>query len=348
MADSSADVSVAHLRRNGKKSSCEPCRKSKLSCDHIRPVCGRCRRRRVPELCLYHPAPMTNGRRPSPPSTIANHSLQDEQNLHQLPTASASSRDYYTSPSLLEDKVADSSPPVPGFLGPTSYSAVFTEGQSDLSKENGKLSREINIRGWQSSVPPSWDSGRIKEGAEVLSLLADLSKYKSILNRRHEMCLSASSLYIRDCIALIPSTLKDSHGQLWCLTTLSRNVFIKTSTPCLIDAKMSLREYPSFLMGENLCWETVGIMLSVLGLSAVLMDGVNTYEEPHSETNWKDLAQRLVRAGDQCITFCEQYGHLKDTGVTLIEMNFILHTQVYGDAGEHVETEIEPECSHTF
>ena len=291
---------------------------------------------------------MTTGRRPSLPSNIVSHSLQDGQNLHQLPTASASSRDYYTSPSLLEDKVADSSPPVPGFLGPTSYSAVFTEGQSDLSKENGKLSREIDIRGWQSSVPPSWDSGRIKEGAEVLSLLADLSKYKSILNRRHEMCLSASSLYIRDCIALIPSTLKDSHGQPWCMTTLSRNVFTKTSTSCLIDANMSLREYPSFLMGDNLCWETVGIMLSVLGLSAVLMDGVNTYEKPYSETNWRDLAQRLLRAGDQCITFCEQYGHLKDTGVTLIEMNFILHTQVYGDAGEHVETEIVPECSHTF
>ena len=348
MADPSADVSATHLRRNGKKSSCEPCRKSKLSCDHTRPVCGRCRRRRVPESCVYHPAPMTNGQRPSPPSTIASHSLQDEQNFHRLPTASASSKDFYTSPSLLEDKVPDSSPPVPGFLGPTSYSAVFTEGQSHLSKEDGKLSNEINVRGWQSSVPPRWDSGKIKEGAEVLLLLADLSKHKSILNRRDAMCLSDYTHYISDCIALIPSTLKDSHGQQRCLTTLSHNVFTRTSAPFLIDANMSLREYPSFLMGENLCWETVGLMLSALGLSAVLMDEVNTSEESHSEPNWKDLAQRLVRAGDQCITFCEQYGHLKDTGVTLIMANFILHTQVYGDAGEQIETEIVPTCSHTF
>ena len=291
---------------------------------------------------------MTNGQRPSPPSTVASHSLQGEKNLHRLSTASASSHDFYTSPSLLEDKVPDSSPPVPGFLGPTSYSAVFTEGQSHLSKEDGNLSNEINVRGWQSSVPPSWDADRIKEGAEVLSLLADLSKYKSISNRQDEMCLSDYTHYISDCIALIPSTLKDSHGQPWCLTALSHNVFTRTSNPRLMDANMSLREYPSFLMGENLCWETVGLMLSALGLSAVLMDTVNTYEDSHPEPNWKDLAQRLVRAGDQCITFCEQYGQLKDTGVTLIMANFILHTQVYGDAGEQVETKIGPECSHTF
>ena len=291
---------------------------------------------------------MTNGQRPSSSSTTASHSLQDEQNLHRLPKASASSHDSYSSTPLLEDKVPDSSPPVPGFLGPTSYSAVFTEGQSHLSKGDGELSNEINVRGWKSSVPPSWDSGKIKEGAEVLSLLADLSKHKSILNRRDELCLSDYTHYISDCIALIPSTLKDSHGHPWCLTTLSHNVFTRTSTPFLIDANMSLREYPSFLMGENLCWETVGLMLSALGLSAVLMDEVNTYEESHSEPNWKDLAQRLLRAGDQCITFCEQYGNLKDTGVTLIMANFILHTQVYGDAGEQVETEIVPKSSHTF
>ena len=347
MADPSADASATHLRRNGKKSSCEPCRKSKLSCDHIRPICGRCRRRRVPESCVYHPAPMTNGQRSSPSSTMASHSLEGEQNLHQVPTASASSRDYDASLSLLEDRVPDSSPPVPGFLGPTSYSAVFTEGQSHLSKEDGKLTNEINIRGWRSSLPPRWDSGKIKEGAEVLSLLAEVSKYKSILNRRDEMCLSDYTHYISDCIALIPATLKDSHGQPWCLTTLSQNVFTRTSTPCLLEANMSLRDYPSFLMGENLCWETVGLMLSALGLSAVLRDEVNTYEELHSETNWKDLAQRLLRAGDQCITFCEQYGHLKDTGVTLIMANFILHTQVYGDAGEQVDRDCTY-CSHTF
>lgn len=101
-------------------------------------------------------------------------------------------------------------------------------------------------------------------------------------------------------------------------------------------------------MGENLCWEIVGIMLTALGLSAISMDEVNVYDEFDSQTDWKGLAQELVRAGDQCISFCEQFGHLKDIGVTLILMNFILHTPVYGDAGEYARGEaVLHNCSDT-
>ena len=78
------------------------------------------------------------------------------------------------------------------------------------------------------------------------------------------------------------------------------------------------------------------------------MDEVSAYEEFDSQTNWKDLAQQLLQAGDQCIAFCEQFGPLEDIGVTLILMNFILHIQVYGDAGEYAGTEvISRDCSHT-
>ncbi|KAL4966453.1 uncharacterized protein BDV14DRAFT_208029 [Aspergillus stella-maris] len=46
-------------RRNGQATSCEPCRLSKVRCDHQKPVCSRCRDRAVAGQCFYHPAPMT-------------------------------------------------------------------------------------------------------------------------------------------------------------------------------------------------------------------------------------------------------------------------------------------------
>jgi hypothetical protein len=68
------------LRRNGKLRSvcsepstshcslhirsCEPCRISKIRCDHETPICGKCRARGVTSQCFYHPAPMTK-----PPGT---------------------------------------------------------------------------------------------------------------------------------------------------------------------------------------------------------------------------------------------------------------------------------------
>ena len=69
---------------------------------------------------------------------------------------------------------------------------------------------------------------------------------------RQANCLSAITLYIRECMALIPSELKDSNGQSKSLTALSHNVLLKTSTPWSLDAKITLRDYLSSLMGESL------------------------------------------------------------------------------------------------
>ena len=349
MAGSIADPATAALRRNGKKSSCEPCRKSKLSCDHIRPTCGRCQRRRAPERCVYHPAPMTNGQRPSPSSIIEKQTVREDVNDDQQPVATSSlGNDPTALMTLREDRLIDASPPLSGFLGSTSYSAVFTEGQSHIIIEDNNLSHETNNRGSQPSKLPSWDSSKVMEGAEILTLLAGLSRYEAALNQWYKVqCLATITHYIRECIALVPPELKGSHVRSKSLVNLSHKVFLRTSTPCSLDVKMSLREYPSFLMGENFCWEIVGLMLTALGLSAISMDEVQISDECDSQTNWKDLALQLLRAGDQCMVFCEQFGHLKDIGVTLILMNFILHTQVYGDAGEYTEAMIiSRDCSH--
>lgn len=214
MADSVAAVAAAPLRRNGKKPSCEPCRKSKLSCDHIRPICGRCQRRRAPERCLYHPAPMTNGQKPNPSSIKENQPVPQDSTSPRRPASSSLENGSKSASPLPEDRLTVASPPVSGFLGPTSYSAVYTEGQSDINIQDDKLSREVNVRGWQPSKLPSWDSSEVKEGAEVLSLLADLSRYEPALSQWCEVqCLSTLTLYVRQCIALIPSDIKDSRGQ---------------------------------------------------------------------------------------------------------------------------------------
>lgn len=335
-----AAVVAAALRRNGKKSSCEPCRKSKLSCDHIRPICGRCQRRRAPDRCVYHPAPMTNAQRPGSTSSRENRSWRQDKNSHNESVASDLGHGPIGSSFLVEDRLTDASPPDSGFLGPTSYSAVFTEGQSHMSIVDKELSREIKNHRGQTYELPSWDSSKVKEGAEVLSLLADLPKYDPILNKWFKVqYLATMTLYVRECISLIPSTIEDGHGQSQCLTTLSHKVFLRTSTPYSLNTKITLREYPPSLMGENLCWEIVGIMLTAVGLSAISMHKVNIDDECDSQTDWKDLAQQLLRAGDQCIAFCEQFGHLKDIGVTLILINFILQTQVYGDASQFAGAE---------
>ena len=55
------------VRRNGIASSCEPCRKSKLACNHELP-CSRCTKGR--KDCYYHPNPMSRSNGPTDTPTL--------------------------------------------------------------------------------------------------------------------------------------------------------------------------------------------------------------------------------------------------------------------------------------
>jgi hypothetical protein len=62
MSDTSPPPKEGFFRRNGKPQSCEPCRKSKVRCDHTYPTCNRCKSRNAGARCVYHPAPLTRPR----------------------------------------------------------------------------------------------------------------------------------------------------------------------------------------------------------------------------------------------------------------------------------------------
>lgn len=53
-----SQVLIHKYRRNRKMPACEPCRKSKVACNHAIP-CSRCIKRRRVEECFYHPSPLT-------------------------------------------------------------------------------------------------------------------------------------------------------------------------------------------------------------------------------------------------------------------------------------------------
>ena len=67
-----------------------------------------------------------------------------------------------------------------GFLGPTSYSAIFTENSSSLGIVEQD---EVDDR----ALPPV-TVDKIKQGAEVLALLKDMPLYERFTQRFHEMC----------------------------------------------------------------------------------------------------------------------------------------------------------------
>lgn len=171
------------FRRNGKEKACEPCRKGKLACDHSVPVCNRCIRRKITSKCMYHPAPMTRTREsqastssPSGEPTLSlssGNSIQKQSqrlysynipgesgpNQSQDPLIPKESNSGAPTDTETGEQIEMSSPTYTWshdakfrrsarYYGPTSFSAVFTEGV--------ELSADMDISEDPRKHPAQW------------------------------------------------------------------------------------------------------------------------------------------------------------------------------------------------
>ena len=277
---------------------------------------------------------MTTGQRQGSAVSAQNLLSQDDREFRREQSSPTVAHNPDCPVSIGSPKLPNTSSQLLGYLGATSYSAVFTEGQKDIVPKESPENNEAEIEGWQNPRLLSLDSSKIKEGAAVLSQLAEIPKYTQALVHFYMIStLGCVAPYIHDCINLLPSILTNHGLSEAQLISMSYKVFQRTSSPYSIPDNLIMRDYASFLMGDNMCWETVGLILTVTGLGAMSMDEIDVVDRHEPHIDWKGHAQKMVQAGNQCIAFCEDYGHLSDLGVTLIFMNFLLHTQVYGDAG---------------
>ena len=228
------------------------------------------------------------------------------------------------------------------YLGSTSYSAVFTEGQSHIQFQDlGGPDDEQNLalEACQAKLKFGLTPAKFQEGADILTLLSDLKRHEAALTRWYKVQHLAALLpFLGECINMATQSSRPTPHSRAPLLKLSEQVFISTSNDFVIQSTTIMQDLPAMLMGENLRWDIVGLMLTAAGMSAISMDvvSVDPEDEEFQKLNWKRMARALLIAGDKCISFCEAVDSLNDVTVWLIMMNYILHTQVEGDAGKPV------------
>ena len=254
-------------RRNGKSQACEPCRKRKQACDHSLPVCLTCRRRKTTKDCVYLPAPMTQSSRPPSKavsdfptaSSLVNHVLKEPPRCRQsfdLPRRSISKA------SSLFNCPAE-------FLGPTSFSAIFTENRSKFDPDSvpdhtaSASSTPHLLSSDHRNGQESLSEEILQLGVRVLSQIPD----EAICDNLFECNTTPLMWSIRPAAERISMLLfetfgkqlrKKDHDGLECL---SRLICVNTASPIDND------EYDSFkwldsLSGRNLRWESLGIMFT--------------------------------------------------------------------------------------
>ncbi|KIH87273.1 c6 zinc finger domain containing protein [Sporothrix brasiliensis 5110] len=158
--------------RSSRIPSCEPCRVSKLACDHGRPVCARCSRKGVPGQCVYRKDPFkrvnnsSNARRSSAAQPRSQSHPEPQIRSHVSPAG-----DYDRLAPLPElPALADGQPPLqltlypnPGFQGSSSLNTILDtvehgaasyEGENEDGDENENEDQSVNANtnGEDSSV----------------------------------------------------------------------------------------------------------------------------------------------------------------------------------------------------
>ncbi|PWY75260.1 hypothetical protein BO94DRAFT_538582 [Aspergillus sclerotioniger CBS 115572] len=296
-------------RRNGQLSSCEPCRKSKLRCDHSAPVCNRCVRRGRSDLCVYHPAPLTRpreGPRFKATKNDSNGTLMPAKTLawESLSISPASS----SSISVLGSAQFPNPTKLPfsgtGFLGPTNWSGAFDDNaEPDPVDHSAPKSTPI-------------DPQQVARGAQVLFLLENLSLYVEVMEKRFAIAPGwvLGPPLMREVFKVLGdiyrNATQNATNKYAHLMDLSREFFRNTLTPIETHPSMRLSEYFATVTPR---WEVLSLLFALTGTSTYQVPPHSLgLEETDDVTSKEGLRQICIQASETCLQFCNHLGTLSD------------------------------------
>ncbi|KAJ5925817.1 hypothetical protein N7454_007327 [Penicillium verhagenii] len=312
---------MASLRKNGLQSSCEPCRKSKIRCDHEFPICGRCARMNKSNQCIYRHSPSR-----TVTGSVTTNSTPTQQQIHDASWERTSE----SSPIHKRRRLSQSE-----YLGMTSHFALFQESTDNLaiSLSQGVQDDRTNIH---SSIPNTIpiESEAVRRGAHILQLLRNLPVYQRIAESSVRTT-QESGFLSKQLVELTFKSLQEFSGpqspsDSSSLFARSRQIFGLFSAPIPIHSSLTLNE---FMSSMSCRWEIIGLAFSCLGVGTALpcdWDAIFQIEgKPVDSRN--DLAELALSATETCLSFCNEAGVLNDAVSWLISQYLFLTTLVHGD-----------------
>jgi hypothetical protein len=354
-------------RRNGKLQSCEPCRKGKLRCDHMMPTCGRCARLNKADKCTYHPAPLTRTYSPSSPQNTALDTSEANDNgstiitSHETNTTFSSlSLPLFSETPIPRPRVqrASSLPAQPWSsindnhqcLGDGRHvpdnmlvgdSTKFAQEASFISHLAIIAENELSI----GIMPPSYDTAptskipqtHVDRGVLVLAMLKDLPLFEKYIDKWFSFSRGVIiiepmvKIWITSLWSSWRKTLEASKADG--LRQMSEKVWANTMNPLsrLLKRHTTPREFIAATTGDDIRWEVVGIIFTLVGLlSQSLQDGdpiFCSHDEPPVDR--RALALKCFQVSDTVETFCNDFDIINDLSLWLLYENTVLDCSLH-------------------
>lgn len=351
------------LRRNGTRSSCEPCRKSKVKCDHHSPVCQRCEARGISAKCVYHPAPLTRSPAPEVRRTGRTRQLSTQQYQTGFGMLDLSRGDTPSEPALPSTHASFTEPLVPParmrIHTDAASNAIHSRTPSsfggsdvDLSVQSAPNTAETGFYGSTSHYSvfdrvehmptasthsqPSEPAGdtlpSLHLGSWILQNLQHVSVIQSLVAmymRTSKVSPTTTSISLEAVETLQHLTLGDVHA-------LAQKTTRNTQKQLQVPPEMHANTFSTLFTCDNLRWEFLGLVFAWAGLSLSMSlpneNGSATTPDGISKTSF---AQLLTACSDACIILCRQNAHTNDILSWCLYENLVLQTFQHGEASEH-------------
>ena len=241
---------TSRLRRNGQRPSCEPCRKSKLACDHSFPICGRCRRRKIEGRCHYHPAPMSRRTEYGTGNISPNDSPQPALEVEQVNEVETKWRPVFSLG--LEPTTS------PGYLGSTSYLSVF----QDDNDHGASVPQEAALTKFKSSMSSHQRSALMEEGSRILKIFEWFDALEIVFTRTMQLTgnMLFPSAWIRKGWLTVANRYSQMRTKPYSRERMGEEVdmlFENTFRPLNVHKSTTAEEYIEQFTGENIRWEII-------------------------------------------------------------------------------------------
>ena len=309
------------VRRNGQLSSCEPCRKSKLRCDHGRPICGRCARRRLSQQqCHYHPAPMA--RIFTPQSDRETHHQQHVP--RSIVTAS--------SPSTEDSRAYEP-------INMNRNLMCFADPNTLHSRRTYTSLTRTGVALPRPSLP---NQQKIIEGAKLLNDILELiieigEPLESFSILETDLCVhgpvielawNATNNFLR-------GLLNDRTA--FNLESISRAIFERTSSAPVFPPTAAAGALESAFSTQTIRWEMIGLYCAQIGIYLGGEKDKSFSLAAHQtwKSDRKTLMQRAFQACIQCESFCDHLGAINDLTLWFLMLSILFATWCFGDDSYH-------------
>ncbi|KAI0202929.1 hypothetical protein F4808DRAFT_420255 [Astrocystis sublimbata] len=314
------------LRRpNGRPQACEPCRKRKVACDHTQPVCNRCRKKRQAGDCVYlasESRALHAARRLQPPSPLSSASPAVPHSIS--PDVSETPPD-----NRGNDRQMGS-----GYLGFTSFSAVFEETQISLSSVRSSLATppESSEYSQENPTPDQFTlSPRTRE--------ACLFVLKNVPNpSRGKICLRSSPAeawyyYFLDRVL---NSFYEAFGHYFgpqksdksleeLATIISKNT---TTLPLSDDDDITAYQWIAQFSGSRTRWETLGLLFGFWDFEVNSI----TIEKSLTQDEYGRPSPVTKKCVDFCVALCHECSTPTNSMLLFVTYRrLIMETIIFGD-----------------